>query len=160
MRCFSLLLVSLAFACGPADDVIDITYDPCSSLTIASAPGNQASEIESIEAAIETWSHVIPTAIEVGPWTEDRSALAIRFESGDTFYRAVYWDQVGEISISREHIDSADYPVAIAHELGHAFGLRHIAERPSVMNQGNLEIAPNGEDALAIAALWASCASP
>jgi Zn-dependent peptidase ImmA (M78 family) len=51
--------------------------------------------------------------------------------------------------------------IVIAHELGHAFGLVHVAatERASVMNVANLRIAPTAADQLAVAALWGDCAN-
>ena len=47
--------------------------------------------------------------------------------------------------------------VTIAHEIGHAFGLVHVSDRPSVMNVGNLVVEPNTGDVTALVALWSTC---
>jgi hypothetical protein len=151
-------MLCLVAACS-ADDSIDITFDPCSPLTIVPSSGTSALEVQSIEAAILAWSRVIPTQIEVGAGSPEADTLAVAFESGDTFYRATYWAGVGKISISREGIAPDDYAVALAHEMGHAFGLLHVSSdvRASVMNTGNLELEPTDADALAVRDLWDTC---
>jgi hypothetical protein len=45
----------------------------------------------------------------------------------------------------------------IAHEIGHAFGLVHVTGRASVMNAGNIDVAPNAGDAADLSALWGAC---
>lgn len=137
-----------------------MTFDPCSALTIVPIPATDPGEVQSVEDAVLLWSRVLPTRITVGEESPEAPVVKIVFESGDNFYRATYWDQLGAISISRDRLDRADYPVVIAHELGHAFGLPHVSTdvRPSVMNVGNLEIEPNDEDASPLRERWATCA--
>jgi hypothetical protein len=98
---------------------------------------------------------VLPVQLGIGA----APGLPILFERGDVYYRGTYWDSLGVISIASDQLAVEDYPLAIAHELGHAFGLLHVdpAERRSVMNVGNLEVAPTGEDAAAVRAMWPSC---
>lgn len=155
-----LLLVSVS-ACA-ADTTVDVMYDPCSPLTISVAPDLGADEASGVQAAIEAWARVLPVAITIGTGPRADAVLPLHFETGDTFYRAMYWDKQGTISISRDHLAPAEYGIAIAHELGHAFGLLHVDpdERPSVMNVGNVEVAPNEADAAAVRALWTSCSTP
>ncbi len=156
------ILVGLACiaACSSNDDV-DTVYDPCSPLAIAVVGESGAAEVAGIEGAIAAWNHVLPTQITIGVMPGAADVLPIRFESGDTFYRAIYWDAFGEISVSRDRLAPEDYALAIAHEMGHAFGLLHVdkSERASVMNVGNLEIEPNDEDAAAVRALWDACSA-
>lgn len=156
----STLLVGLACisACSGNDDV-DTVYDPCSPLAIAVLGDHGDAEVAGVESAIAAWARVLPTQITIGATPGAADALPIRFESGESFYRAIYWDAVGEISVSRDRLDPDDYALAIAHEMGHAFGLLHVdkSDRASVMNVGNLEIVPNDEDAAAVRALWDTC---
>lgn len=164
---YPAVVVCVVLCACSADDVVDVTFDPCSPQTpLTLVPGGdvEAPEVQGVADAVAAWGGVLPVTIEVGDvgaWPADGPALAITFESGDTPYRAMYWDTLGEISISREHLAPGDYGLAIAHELGHAFGLLHVSpdDRASVMNVGNLEVEPTAEDAAAVRALWASCAS-
>lgn len=137
-------------------------YDPCSPLTISVAPDLGTAELQGIQGAIRAWEGVLPVRLVVGTGDRAVDVLPVRFEAGDTFYRGIYWDAVGEIWIARDALAPEDYALAIAHEMGHAFGLPHIAttERASVMNVGNLEVVPNEEDAAAVRARWASCGDP
>jgi hypothetical protein len=153
----AMLLVTLLAACS-ADDEIEMTFDPCSPLMLVPGPDTTASERAVIDEAGVAWGQVIATELAVGE-PDERPWVSIVFESGDTFYRAIYWDAIGEIAISREKLRAAELPVALAHELGHAFGLLHVdpAERPSVMNVGNVDLAPTAEDGAAVAALWPAC---
>ena len=129
---------------------------------IAPVAGTEAEEVQSIEDALQLWAQVLPVQAEVALEQAPESALAIEFESGDSFYRAMYWDSLGLISISRDHLQPEDYAIALAHELGHAFGLPHVPkeQRASVMNVGNLDVPPDEVDAAALRALWPACESP
>ncbi len=146
-------------ACG-VEHTADTVYDPCAPLTISVAAELGPDEYAGVVTAIDAWALVLRTQLVVGAGPRAADVLPIRFESGDAFYRAIYWDARGEIAVGRDRLDPAEYGIAIAHELGHAFGLPHIptAERSSVMNVGNVEITPNREDAIALEARWPSCA--
>lgn len=163
MRALVVALPVIA-ACSGAP-AIDVTYDPCSPLLVATNSQSLPGEVEAIEGALAMWSQVLPTQIELRGQVDeldDRPVLPIDFESGDTFYRAMYWDAWGEISISREKLAPEDYDIAIAHEMGHAFGLWHVAvdDRSSVMNEGNLDILPTADDAADVRGLWPACDHP
>ena len=155
---FAALFPFLFAACS-FDDKIDTTFDPCSPLTIVPGSNSEPHELQSIEDAILAWNQVLPTRIEIGPPLGAGGELRILFEPGNTYFRAIYLDKPGKILISRENLAAKDLPLAIAHELGHAFGLWHvpIEERASIMNVGNLDLVPGPEDAFAVSALWDSC---
>jgi hypothetical protein len=156
----SILILALGgtAACSANDD-IETVYDPCSPLTIAVAPDLGAAETQGIEGAIAAWAQVLPAQIVIGAGPRADDVLPIEFVPGDTFYRGIYWDSLGTISIGRDRLAPEDYALAIAHEMGHAFGLYHVAksDRASVMNVGNLELAPNDDDAAAVRAHWDTC---
>jgi hypothetical protein len=161
---FVLIAVFLPITACMTDDTIDITFDPCSPLTIVPGADTEQHELQSIEEALVAWDRVLPTRISVGTAAGGDGEigdgeLPISFEDGDTFYRAIYFDKWGEILISREKLAPEDYALAVAHELGHAFGLFHVPaqERASIMNVGNLDIVPSADDAFAVSALWDSC---
>lgn len=157
MRILLVVAVASVPSCSSNDDIATV-YDPCSPLAIDVAQDITAAERQGIDGAIAAWAHVLPTRIAIGG-AGTANVLPIRFEPGDTFYRAIYWDSFGLISIGRDRLAPEDYALAIAHEMGHAFGLLHVAkaDRASVMNVGNLEVVPNDEDAAAVRALWATC---
>lgn len=156
MRYAAAILCVLAFACRAAD--VDVTFDPCSPLALVPGPDTTPSERQGIEDAVAAWARVLPVQITVGDEAEPVPALPISFED-DAWFRAIYWDQYGVIEVGRERLAEQDYAIAIAHELGHAFGLLHVSKhtRPSVMHVGNLDIAPNEQDAAAVSELWQSC---
>lgn len=150
-----IALVFALAACTAADQP-EIVYDPCSPLEVALSPTVSAPELAGVIGAIELWRARLPVQLHVGSGARAADVLPVSFVSGSAL-RGVYWDARGTISIDRDLIDPDDYDVALAHELGHAFGLPHVADRPSVMNVGNLTIAPTAEDATQVAARWASC---
>jgi Zn-dependent peptidase ImmA (M78 family) len=137
---------------------VDTSFDPCSPLTIVPGADTGLQERESIQTAIDTWSAVLPTQIAVSAEPGDGPVLHLNFDD-DSFYRAIYFDKVAEIWINRSKLEQDDFALAIAHELGHAFGLLHTTpeERISVMNVGNLTTSPTIEDARAVSALWEAC---
>jgi hypothetical protein len=151
---FTIFFVSSA--CAPSDE-IETVFDPCSPLAIVPGEGSAPSERDSIEQAIDAWNRVLPTRLEVGPHA-GVPELPVYFLS-DIGFRAAYFDKSVEIVVSRDKLAPDDLGLAIAHELGHSFGLFHVSkkERLSVMNVGNLEVEPNREDALAVASLWEAC---
>lgn len=149
--------LGLLSACA-TDESVDTVFDPCADLRIAVSSDADPGDAAAVDAAMAEWSRVLPVSYEL---VEDTSpdVLRVRFSSGDSYFRAIYWDAVGTVEISRDRLAAADYPLAVAHELGHSFGLLHVdpAVRTSVMNVGNLSVSPTAEDAAEVSARWDSC---
>jgi hypothetical protein len=145
-------------ACS-ANDEVETTFDPCSPLTIA-VTSDYPEDLAAVEEAMASWARVVP-ANDVTLTTEPptNGLLSVRFLSGQRAMRGNYFDAIGVIEISRDMLAPETHPIALAHELGHSFGLLHVdgSERKSVMNVGNTTIAPTAEDAAEVMALWASC---
>lgn len=121
-------------------------FDPC-QLAVASQ-GATDDQRASISDAIAMWqTHVDPSA----------PAVAVEFRSASSVVFGLYDDTSGTIFINLDLVDRSQRTITIAHELGHAFGLLHITDRPSVMNPGNLTIVPNAGDLAAVTARWGDC---
>jgi hypothetical protein len=155
--------LGLSIACGACtsstgDEAPEIVYDPCSPLTIAVSASATDHEVRGVAGAIAAWQARLPVQMAIGSGPRAETVLPVRFIS-DSGLRAVYWDAQGTISINRDLLAPAEYPIAIAHEMGHAFGLPHVGarERASVMNVGNVSLPPTGHDADEVIARWASC---
>jgi hypothetical protein len=82
--------------------------------------------------------------------------VPLRFEAAAALSHGFY-DPVRGLVLVNDDLVARPLAVTIAHEVGHAFGLVHVTNRPSVMNPGNLEVEPNASDATALADLWGRC---
>ncbi len=92
----------------------------------------------------------------------DTPELVIEFRDAGTAFYGQYDDTAPAVYINLSVTDPTERAITIAHELGHALGLVHIApaSRISVMNPGNLTVAPNAGDAAALASEWGGCPAP
>jgi hypothetical protein len=139
------------------DAVIDIVFDPCDRTLVVPADDVTALERDSIAEAIAMWNEVMATQLTLEP-AGSEPALGVRFEDAAPMFHGVYEDEIGVVVVNRR-LTGADRSITLAHELGHAFGLQHVSsgERTSVMNAGNLDVAPTDGDAISVFALWGEC---
>ncbi len=142
-------IVLFVTACGgTADTTINITHDPCAGVTLdGGSPGLQRN---GIAEAIALWS-------ASGVTLPDGAEIPVLFERASQAFRGVYDDERGIIHINDGITELDPLSIVIAHELGHAFGLPHVSDRPSLMNPSNLTQPPTDEDRLAVVALWGEC---
>jgi len=79
-------------------------------------------------------------------------------DAADAFY-GFYDETTATVYVNLRLQDPAQRAITVAHELGHALGLAHIATevRPSVMNIGNVTISPTVQDEAELATLWGAC---
>ena len=125
----------LAIGCGTTDDTIDRTFDPC-AFDHADSPG--------IADAVAMWK-LAPVA--------GAPMIEVRVEDAAPSFHGHYDDEHGIVYINAKITDPHARAIVLAHELGHAFGLPHLGST-SVMNRGNVTIAPTADDR----ALISSCA--
>lgn len=152
MRGFFLLLV--VAGCGSQPSTAAITFDPCTQTLIASPTAN-AEQQASIDDAIAMWRARGVTGLERG----DIPAVTVAFRDAADVVHGFYDDTNATVYVNVRLQDRAQRAITIAHELGHAFGLVHISAeiRPSVMNTGNVTIAPTDRDEGELATLWGAC---
>jgi hypothetical protein len=139
-----------------ASEQAALTFDPCAAIAIA-APGATADQLAAIDLAIAMWSGQGAIAVaRVGdPSTAD---VTISFASAGPAEYGFYDDTAAKIAINLG-LSADQTAITCAHELGHAMALVHISPevRASVMNPGNLVVAPNAGDAAALVERWGSC---
>jgi hypothetical protein len=148
-------LASGACAGGPDDDVLDIVYDPCTGFRFVPASDATPEQLTAIADGAALWHRVLAT-VEAGDLAVPEPTIPIRFEDAAPAFRGIYLDETGEVVINRG-LELDRMTITIAHELGHAFGLWHVDDRVSVMNEGNITVVPDAADADAVVALWPSC---
>jgi hypothetical protein len=162
-----------AAACGgsPADATIDIVHDVCAPISIsvhAPSPAQRAG----IDGALALWrDQGIATVIvvEAGASAGESAAadgagaaIDLQFEAAGRPFHGLYDDHTSTVYINSAIADPQPLSIVIAHELGHSFGLPHIAAalRRSLMNPGNFVTPPTDADRAAIEALWGTCEPP
>ena len=136
-----LLLAFAGCAASTNDAPFERVFDPC-AVTITTATPTPA-----IADARALWQ------IADDP---DGTPIEIRFEDAAPAYYGFYDDKQGIVLVNKRITDPKLLPIVIAHELGHAFGLHHVSDRPSIMNAHNTTLVPTDEDL----ALTSSCARP
>jgi hypothetical protein len=130
--------------------------DACRPTLLVPASDATAEEREGIAAASALWREVGGPATS----TTDRSQsqrMAIAFQPAAPPFFGLYRPEQGEIVVNRSLSEPTARAITIAHELGHAFGLRHVEGRPSLMNRGNLQIPPGDLEVQMISARRGPC---
>jgi len=150
------MLVALA-ACGGSDPSEYVARDPCTTLAITAGEAT-AVERDGIAGALALWRDRGVAAFDAAR-AAGAASIEIRFEDAAAAFHGVFDPTADRILINRDLADPATLGVVIAHELGHVFGLVHIAPaaRVSLMNPGNLITPPTDDDQRALEALWGSC---
>jgi hypothetical protein len=156
-RLSSLTLPIACVACcacsanpGPAPH----TFDPCTPIVLVPAADATAAERASIDAAIAAWRDRAGVELTTEP-VEGAPRLGVLFRAAPLVFFGIY--ERDTVVINRELADGDMRAVVVAHELGHAFGLPHVADGASVMAPGNLTVPPGEVDERALAALWGAC---
>jgi hypothetical protein len=141
-------VLGLVIACAGESTPPPPVYNACDPLAVS---GDDAATIAGAEAL---WNAIGVTAMgEAGG-----VAIPLVFESGVS--PEEYGLYAGSAIFMNDDLAAAPRSIVLAHELGHAIGLVHVTDRASVMNPGNLTIAPNAEDFASVVALWGTCPVP
>jgi hypothetical protein len=178
LRFSSTLLVVIAIVvsamaatgCGDASNApAAVQFDACLPLLLAADANASADQLAGITAALELWNTAADTQLGLpatGPTagaasTASPPLLPIHFQSAAAAFHGLYDDQDVQIFVNLDLTEHARV-IAIAHEIGHAFGLVHVApaERLSLMNSGNISVDPTADDVSELAARWGRCAPP
>src|SRR4051794_6611497 len=156
---FTLLLpFAFVVGCGGAPPIDSATsavrYDACRPLTLLVDEGASSLQTQGVRAAIDLWNGRAFTLLQTGaPVAGDVSVLPVHFRPAASPSRGFFDPVSGEVLINDELADHT-LAVVIAHEVGHAFGLAHVSDRPSVMAPANLNVEPTANDVDALAQLW------
>jgi Zn-dependent peptidase ImmA (M78 family) len=109
-----------------------------------------------IRSGIALWNERARTRLTLESMTA-MPELAIQFQRAAAPFHGYYDAQRATVFINEDLRDAAQ-SIVIAHEIGHAFALAHVSQRPSVMASGNLDTEPTAEDVETLAGLWGPCA--
>lgn len=169
MRTLSWWTLAGVAACSGSDPSTSyVPHDPCAALVIRSASAT-AAQHDGIVDALALWRALGVSAFgatadpaePAGPALDPVApAIEIRFDDAGVAFHGVYDPPSARVLINRDLVDRATLSIVIAHELGHVFGLPHVAvaDRLSLMNPGNLATPPTAADQQALEALWGACA--
>jgi hypothetical protein len=156
----SLLLASAALVgCSAvADRELEVVFDLCAPLALDAA-GASPEQQASLDDAVALWRARGAADLRAAPASDAAAVLPVVFAVAGPALHGYYDDAAGVLYVNARLEDRQARAIVIAHELGHAFGLWHVeaAERPSVMNRGNLRIAPTEADQRAAEAIWGRC---
>ena len=164
------MLAALAACSGSSTTYV--AHDPCATLAITAVTPTAAQRV-ALDDALALWrgrgvlafdravpeGADAPEAAGVAPGPTPGATIEIRFDDAAPAFHGIYDPAADRVLINRGITDRAALAIVIAHELGHAFGLVHIAAtaRVSLMNPGNVVTPPTDGDQRALEALWGAC---
>jgi hypothetical protein len=161
-------LLACAACEAPAPSGPAVTFDPCRPLALTPDADASPPQRAGIAAGMALWTAVMPVKLSLldapaeapADPSSDASgaAVPVHFQSAAANFHGLYDAAAAQIFINRD-LEGAPLAIAVAHEVGHAFGLAHVSagDRPSVMNPGNLTVEPNAADADALMSAWGTC---
>jgi hypothetical protein len=156
-----VLFLLAAGACAADDNTPPVPMaDPCTPVVLVAAAGTTDAERASLLDAADLWKAVAAVQIGVGVTEgalDGATVIPVRFLSAPLAFLGAYEEEQKDVVVNSEIPDEPTRAIVLAHELGHAFGMAHIAGRPSVMNASNSTVAPNAADAAALAGIWGTC---
>jgi hypothetical protein len=139
---------------------MEIVYDPCRGLNARPAADASDAERAGIAGAVALWNALAFVTLGEGAATPPALDVPVSFQVASDPIHGLYDDKTGEVLINERLVgDSQALATTIAHELGHAMGLYHVAPslRASVMNPGNLTVSPTDGDLAELKSTWSDC---
>jgi hypothetical protein len=144
-----------------------LRFDPCAEVVLVADDDLSASAVAGVTAGLDSWNRAAGAHLVVVRRSAASSAagtaptVPIHFQAAGAPFHGLYDPERGQIFINTD-LAGHGQAVAVAHEVGHAFGLVHVSsdERRSVMNPDNLDEDPNAGDVATLAAGWGGACLP